>query len=121
VNHLLPAVIVYSLTGCSIIQPPLNLTEETAVYAEALFKRQNTLTQQIMMLCEDELTPVEMNHIEQAELQMHRACQPLNQYAEYETEQVETSFFFRQKVLRSLNACEASVKSMSLILINIQP
>jgi len=121
VNYLLPTVIIYSLTGCSTIQPSFNLNGETAVYAEALFKRQNALTQQIMMLYEDEFTPAEINRIEQAELKMHNACQQLNQYAEYEAEQVETSLFFRQQVLRSLDDCQSNVEAISLILNQILP
>ncbi|MCK5190675.1 MAG: hypothetical protein KAR12_11540 [Methylococcales bacterium] len=94
-------------------------TESISEYAELLFKQQNRLTQQVMMLSEEDISPEEEEKISQAELQMHDACHLLNEYANREMEGKGMSVFFRRRLKNSLKACEESVNNMEAVLMEI--
>ena len=116
---LLPLLVFFLLSGCSITSKALNSKERISIYAESLFKRQNSLTQQLMMMSEEDMTLADEEIIFQAELQMHDACHLLNEYADREMEGKGMSVFFRTQVKNSLNTCEESVKNMESVLMEI--
>ena len=116
---LLALLVFFLLSGCSITREALNSKERIAVYAESLFKRQNVLTQQLMMLSEEEMTLADEEIVFQAELQMHDACHLLNESANRENEGKGMSVFFRRRLKNSLKACEESVNNMEAVLMEI--
>lgn len=107
------------LSGCSITREALNTKERITVYAESLFKRQNLLTQQLMMLSEEDMSLADEEILSQAELQMYDACHLLNEYANREIEGRKMSVFFRRRVKNSLNTCEDGIKNMESVLMAI--
>jgi hypothetical protein len=117
--YFFPFFISLLLTSCSIVGTPFKATERMAEYAELLFKRQNFLTQQLMMLFEEDLGMVEEERVSQAELQMYDACHLLNEYANKEMEGEKMSIFFRRRVKNSFASCDESVKNMGSILMEI--
>ncbi len=75
-----------TLNGCSLLNPVMLSREDMAKHAEDVFKHQNQMTQQIMLLSEDELTESEEERISSYELQMYDDCRLLNEYARSESE-----------------------------------
>ena len=116
---LLTMLVFFLLSGCSLTKGALNSKERISIYAESLFKRQNSLTQQIMMLSEEDMTSADEEVIFQTEIQMHDACHLLNEYANREMEERTMSVFFRRRVKNSLKTCEESVKNMESVLMEI--
>jgi len=104
------------LTSCSYIHKPLQLKGDVIEYAETLFKRQNQVTLEVMMLLEEELTLAEEDRLSDAELQLHDKCQLLNEMAVYEMSGEEVSYYFQGQVQRSFKACDESVKNLEFIL-----
>jgi hypothetical protein len=110
------------LASCSIAQKPLKIKDYMAEYGESIFKRQNLVTQQFMLL-EDDLSVTEQERLSEAELQMYSACRLLNEAANREMEGKKISIYFQGQVRNSLKACDKSVKNMELIISNtvLQP
>lgn len=111
--YFLPFVCL--LASCSFVNKTFK-PDNTAEYAELLFKRQNAITQQVIMLFEYDLTEAEEDNISRAELAMHDACQLLNELARREVEGKKMSIFFKKQVQGSLDACDASVQRLEIIL-----
>ncbi len=85
-------------------------------YAEELFKKQNQVTYQVMMLLEDELSIADEDMLSLAELKMHDKCSLLNEMANYEMEGRKVSLYFKSQVKSSFKPCEQSLKEVELIL-----
>ena len=117
---LIPLLVFFLLSGCSITRNVLNTKERISVYAEALFKRQNNLTQQLMLLSDEDMTLADEEIIFQAELKMHDGCQLLNEYANREMEGKKMNVFFRRRVKNSFKACEEGVKNMESVLMAVE-
>ncbi len=109
-----------TLNGCSLLNPVMLSKEDMAKHAEDVFKHQNQMTQQIMLLSEDELTESEEERISSYELQMYDACRLLNEYARSESEGKQKSVIFRTQLKRSLNTCADRVKQMEELLKSIE-
>jgi len=116
---LLAFLLFFFISGCSMTAGALNSKESISIYAESLFKRQNSLTQQLMMLSEEDMTSTDEEIIYQAELQMHDACHLLNEYADLERDGRKVSVFFLTRVKNSFKACEKGVKKMESVLMEI--
>lgn len=112
----LAELVFFFVSGCSITGEVLKPKESIAVYAESLFKRQNLLTQQLMMLPEEDMTLADEESVYQAEIQMHDACRLLNEYASRDMEGKAMSVFFRTRVKNSFKSCEEGVKNMESVL-----
>jgi hypothetical protein len=117
---LIPLLVFFLLSGCSISRNVLNSKERISVYAEALFKRQNILTQQLMLLSDEDMTLADEETVFQAELQMHDGCHLLNEYANREMEGKKMNVFFRRRVKNSFKACEEGVKNMESVLMAVE-
>ena len=117
--YFLPFLISFLLFGCSSVGKPFKSTESISEYAELLFTQQNSLTQQVMMLSEEDVSPEEDEKISQAELQMHDACHLLIEYANREIDGKKMSVFFRRRVKNSLDGCGESIKIMESTLMVI--
>jgi hypothetical protein len=97
------------LAGCSI---PFGgygengqTKEEFARYVESVFKFQNQMTSQVMMLLEagDDLSNYE--EILLAEQHMQEICKPLNEYAARENDGLSIGLLLRRRVEKSAVAC----------------
>ncbi|MGR9044345.1 MAG: hypothetical protein ACU83N_03555 [Gammaproteobacteria bacterium] len=90
--------------------------EEFVSYAESVFKFQNQMTSQVMMLLETEEDLNDIDEILQAEQQMHRICEPLNEYAVRERDDLSVSLFLRRRVEKSVAACDKAARRVELYL-----
>ena len=117
--YILALLVFFLLSGCSITRDVLNSKERISVYAESLFKRQNILTQQLMMLSEEDVSLADEEILYQAELLMHDACHLLNEYANREMEGRKMSVFFRRRVKNSFKTCEEGVENMESVLMTV--
>ena len=102
-----------NLSGCSI--PYVNGYGEKGQskkdfehYVESVFKFQNQLTSQVMMISASGEDLEDYDELLQAEQQMREACEPLNEYAVKEIDGSRIGFFLRRRVERSAYACEKS-------------
>lgn len=100
-------------TGCSLNS---ELTkQEFSQYVENVFRLQNQMTGEIMMLADTDM----QNQYEQLlslEHTMHQTCQPLNELAEREIDGLKTGFMLKQQVKRSVYNCEqAALKVQKLL------
>lgn len=77
-------------------------------YVESVFKLQNQLTSQVMMIAVSGEEYEDYDELLLAEQQMREACEPLNEYAVKEIEGSRIGFFLRRRVEKSANACERS-------------
>lgn len=115
------SLIVFLLTGCGLVEKPFSATDNIAEYAESLFMHQNALTQQLIMLIDEEssLSEADEELILQAELQMHDACQLLNEYANREIDGQRMSVLFKRRVQKSFKACESRVTHLESVLLEL--
>lgn len=112
----LPLIMSFLITGCSIVGESIKSKGNISIYAELLFKRQNLMTQQVMMLFEEDITESDDIKISLAEEQMHEACHLLNEYANREAEGKSSSLFFRRRLQKSFKDCEEKVIQLELVL-----
>ncbi len=101
------------LSGCSVMEM---ITHEQALssYAESVFRRQNEVTSQLMMLSDDELE--EPEEVYQAEMNMHKACRLLNEYSQREMEGKPIGLLFKKRVRNSLEDCDESIQELEELL-----
>jgi len=109
------------LTGCGILDKPFQARDRIAEYAEALFMRQNALTQQLMMHYDetDNWSDEDERVVEEVEMQMFDACQLLNEYANREIEGRKINVFFKRRVKKSFAACDDSIIQLEAILLTM--
>ncbi len=112
-------LILLLLTSCSYVHKPLELENDAIEYAEALFKRQNQVTYQVMMLLEDEISINDEDRLSVAELEMHEQCHLLNEMAGYEMKGEKVSLYFKTMVKKSFKACDESVINLGFVLKSI--
>ncbi len=105
---LIALSLAVTIPACSLIDA-ITHEQELTVYAENLFRRQNELTSELMMLdsgSDDE------NEIYQAELRMHEACKLLNDYAQSQMEGKSMGILFKRRVKNSLPACDDAIQDL---------
>ncbi|MDO8939586.1 MAG: hypothetical protein Q7U98_10545 [Methylicorpusculum sp.] len=85
--------------------------EEFTLYVEDVFRLQNQLTTEVMMLGGVDDSD-EYDALLQAEQNMHAICDPLNEYATNEIDGASISYFLRRRVERSAVACERAAKEV---------
>lgn len=105
-------LLILNLLGCGSV--PVVSNNDIAAYAEAVFRRQNSLTSQLMMSVNDDL----LNDIEvqNAELTMHEACKLLNEYSRLEMEGKSMTVWFKHQVKASLQRCDESIQALEDLL-----
>lgn len=105
----LPACSAFSDTpGTLYIDPFTGYAE----YAEGVFIRQNQATSEIMMLTEDDMDPYAYEDLLEAEKEMQKACELLNEYAVREIEGQTMGLFFKRKVQSSVEGCEYALQNV---------
>jgi hypothetical protein len=85
--------------------------DEFARYVESVFRLQNNLTSQTMLL-ED----VEAEHVLQAEQKMHTACAALNDYASKDMDGLSISLSLSRRVEQSAAQCEKAALQLQTVL-----
>jgi len=108
------------LVNCSVVKKPFAYKGKEIEYAESLFKRQNQVTQQVMILLEDEIALDDEEMVSDAELKMHDACHLLNDIANRERNGEEMSLYYQRQAHSSFIGCDQAVKAMETILKEIE-
>jgi len=103
------------LTGCALFH---DIWEQDAIaeYGESVFRRQNLITSQLMMLSESELSPQNSQKLQQAESKMQKDCKLLNEYATREMDKTSIDLLFQKQVRDSIKGCDLSVQAMEATL-----
>ncbi|MGZ8162891.1 MAG: hypothetical protein ACXWTK_00955 [Methylobacter sp.] len=89
--------------------------KEFAHYVEEVFRLQNNMTSQVMMLLESEEVK---NHdvLFRAEQQMLKICGPLNEYASRDIEGLSIGLFLQRRVEKSAVECEQAAREVKFLL-----
>ncbi|NOQ34842.1 MAG: hypothetical protein GQ569_03000 [Methylococcaceae bacterium] len=103
------------LTGCAVFNEIFEY-ESTAEYVESVFKRQNAISTQVMMLSGTELEADEYEELLQAEAKMQQDCKLLNDYAVKEMDRESTSLLFKKQVKDSAEGCDLSIEEVESLL-----
>jgi hypothetical protein len=104
-----------NLTGCALIADFWQ-QDALAAQGEAVFRRQNEMTSQVMLLSETELSESELQKLQQTEARMQQDCHLLNEYARREMEDESMDLAFQNQVKNSISACEASIQKIEATL-----
>ena len=97
-------------SSCTAVNDPLGLRKITQIRhdAEAIFRRQNVVVSEVMILTMDE----ENTTLSEAEQEMLEACVELNAYAIRIRDKTGDDLLAQQRVLYSLDKCEASTSKL---------
>ena len=104
-------LLLLTLEGCATFG-----YTSTAEYVEAIFKRQNAMATQVMMLTDIEFSAEDEEELLQAETQMLQDCRLLNAYAVKEMNHESTSLLFKKRVKDSAEGCDESVDELESLL-----
>jgi len=121
-QRLIMLAIAALLSGCAL--PFLSgygangqSREEFARHVEEVFRLQNQMTSQVMMLLEtnDDQKPASLM---QAEQHMQQACADLNEYVSRDIDGLSSGLFLRRRVEKSAIDCEQAALAIKLLLAN---
>lgn len=121
-RRLIMLAIATLLSGCAL--PFLSgygangqSREEFALHVEEVFRLQNQMTSQVMMLLEtnDDQKPASLM---QAEQHMQQACADLNEYVSRDIDGLSSGLFLRRRVEKSAIDCEQAALAIKLLLAN---
>ena len=107
------------LSGCAAplgtVMPVGHSREEFERYVEEVFRFENSLTTEVMMMhASGELS--DHDPIWQAEQTMHQVCKPLNEFVSRESEGLSTGFFLRRRVMVSARDCDDAAHELKKLL-----
>lgn len=91
------------------------LGQSFSEYAESVFRLENRLTSEVMMLSDTDGTD-NLPAIVQAEQHMHQACQALNDYATQKTEGRGVGIWLPMRARQATVACENAAKTLQAAL-----
>lgn len=107
------------LSGCAtpfgINLPGDQSREEIEQYVEEVFRFENSLTSQVMMVNYAGENG-DQDRISRAEQKMHQACKPLNEFVSREIEGLNTGFFLRRRVMVSARDCDHAAHELQKLL-----
>jgi hypothetical protein len=90
--------------------------EEFTRYVEGVFRLQNSITSEVMILQEgDDNKKHEV--LLQAEQHMQETCSPLNEYASRDIDGLSIGLFLRRRVEKSAIDCERAAKEVKSLLV----
>lgn len=107
------------LSGCSVPFGGYGANgqsrEEFAYHVEEVFRLQNQMTSEVMMLLEnnDEQKP---EALMQAEQHMQQVCADLNEYVSRDIDGLSSGLFLRRRVEKSAIDCEQAALAIKLLL-----
>jgi hypothetical protein len=107
-----------NLTGCALLSSaPKIVTQQTLKnQLEELFRRQNKATSEVMMFTMDEPDAEVFEELLEAEQQMLQACDPLNEYAVRELDQLSLGIMLKNKVLAAMDDCEDATELVEIVI-----
>ncbi len=90
--------------------------EEFARYVEDVFRLQNSMTSEVMMLTESEDDL--QNHVTliKAEQHMHKICAPLDEYASRDSDGLSVGLLLSHNVEKSAVDCERAARQVESLL-----
>lgn len=113
---------VLLVQGCATVTVPTadggekTMTVEAfEQYTEAVFRRQNQASNQVIMLA-DEVDDATYTTLQEAEKQMLEACAPLNDYAVHERDQESASLSLKRSIPRTIDACDRATRHLETLL-----
>lgn len=97
-------------SGCTTVKDPIGIYKITQLRldAEAIFRRENSVVSEVMILTMDK----ESSTLSQAEQEMQDACAELNSYAIHIRDNSGNDLIAKQRVLSSLDECEAAISKL---------
>ena len=110
INKSLLVVSFMFLSSCAAVKDPLGLYKITQIRvdAEAIFRRQNSIVSEVMILTMDEESSV----LSDAEQEMLDACVELNAYAIRIRDKLGEDLRVQQRVLNSLDECNVATRKL---------
>jgi hypothetical protein len=90
--------------------------EEFARYVEDVFRLQNSMTSEVMMLTESEGDSGSHVTLIRAEQHMHKICAPLNEYASRDSEGLSVGLLLSHNVEKSAVDCEQAARQVQSLL-----
>ncbi len=105
------------ISNCSTLNLPSSLTHgNLKTQIETLFRRQNQVSGEVMMLLMEEENSPKLDTLEKNEQLMLEACKPLNKYAVLERDNQKISLAQKQKALDSIHACTTETEKLEIML-----
>lgn len=119
--RLCAAVLMALVQGCTPYAiwgygPNNQNLEEFERRVEAIFRLQNQMTSEVMVLQSDGSDPHQHEPITVAEQVMEKDCRYLNEYASRDIDGLSKSIILRRRVENSVLACEKSARKVEEML-----
>lgn len=89
--------------------------EEFAHYVEEVFRLQNRMTSEVMML-QDSDDAKNSESLLLAEQRMQKKCDPLNEYVSLNADGLSTGIFLHRRVEQSAKDCERAAREVESLL-----
>lgn len=108
------------LPGCTIpffgeYTPVGHSREEFEHYVEEVFRFQNSMTSQVMMLLETGEAG-DHDRLLRSEQHMQKVCEPLNEYVSRDMDGLSTDFSLRRQVAKSTMDCDHAAHELKALL-----
>jgi hypothetical protein len=117
-QSLIALLITMLLSGCGLFFGGNGQNDEDfAQYVERVFKLQNGLSSQLIALTDEDDKPANFDALLQAEQNMRKQCEALNQYATLDSEGASASLALKAQVAQSAKSCEASAKQLQILML----
>lgn len=116
-------LLVYLLAGCALpwvgrISGTGLSEEEFASYAEAVFRFQNRMTSEVMMLTSTEDEGGDFAGLLKSEQHMQQVCAPLNEYVSRDIDGLSSGLSLQQQVVKTALDCDRAAHEVELLLKN---
>ena len=93
--------------------------EAFSKYTEAVFRRQNRASDQVIMLAE-EVDPPTYRKLTEAEKKMLEACRPLNEIAARQRDQESVGLKLKLEIAPTIDACDRAATRLETLLRSIE-
>jgi hypothetical protein len=121
-RHFLARIIMITpLTGCALLGgygAKGQSKDDFVRYVEQVFRLQNKMTSEIMVLSDNEDVAQQYPNLSQAEQQMQKMCADLNEYVSRDLDGLRTGILLRRRVEKSALDCEKSAHAVETLLKN---
>jgi hypothetical protein len=108
------------LTACTVFGEVLAY-QSTVEYVESIFKQQNALSAEIMMLSDESgILADDLDELLEEEAVMLKECRLLNEYAIKEMNHEAISLFFKKRVKDSVEDCADSIEDVESLLEDLE-
>ncbi|MCK5728092.1 MAG: hypothetical protein KAG10_09525 [Methylococcales bacterium] len=115
-NLLLLLLGSYTLSACTVMS-----YQSRVDYGTSVFKRQNALSTEIMMIDDEMLLSKEdMDELLEVEMEMQQACRLLNEYALKEMDHEPISLLFKKQANDSVDDCAESISDVESLLEDVE-